>query len=170
MASSDPSAHRFEALMAEHRGIVKRIAASYARDGADRADLEQEIAVELWRSFARHDPTRSFTTWMYRVALNVAISQARRAGVRARVQPLDGAESEVVDPRSEDERDGGLQLLERVLAELDPLQRALLVLYLEDRPQREIAEILGLSESNVSTRIHRMKLRLRARFPDPHNP
>jgi len=53
MASSDPSAHRFEALMAEHRGIVKRIAASYARDGADRADLEQEIAVELWRSFAR---------------------------------------------------------------------------------------------------------------------
>lgn len=155
--------------MAEHRGIVKRIAASYARGSADRADLEQEIAVELWRGFARHDPARPFTTWMYRVALNVAISQARRAGVRARVQPLSGPDTELVDPRSEDGRDDGLPLLERILAELDPLQRALLVLYLEERPQREIAEILGLSESNVSTRIHRMKVRLRARFPDPHN-
>lgn len=161
-----PDAERFQALLEEHARIVLKVAASYAR-GPDRADLAQEIAVQLWRAFPRYDAARPFTTWMYRIALNVAISHARRGGRRPEVALADEL-PEPADPRSAPEPEEGLPLLERLLAELDPLNRALLVLWLEERPHREIAEILGLSESNVSTRLHRLKQRLRARFPDPH--
>lgn len=161
-----PDAERFQALLDEHGRIVLKIAASYAR-GSDRADLAQEIAVQLWRAFPRYDAARPFTTWMYRIALNVAISHARRGGRRAEVALADEL-PEPADPRPAHEPEEGVPLLERILAELDPLNRALLVLYLEERPQQEIGEVLGLSVSNVSTRLHRLKLRLRARFPDPH--
>ena len=162
-----PASARFEALLAEHGRIVLKIAASYARGQADRADLTQEIAVQLWRAFPRYDAERPFTTWMYRIALNVAISHARRAGARPELA-LEDAEHEPADPRAPDEPAEGLPLLERLLASLAPLERALVVLWLEERPHQEIAEILGLTESNVSTRLHRLKQRLRARFPDPH--
>lgn len=155
----------FETLLAEHSGLVRRIAASYARTAADRADLAQEIALALWRASPRRDPQRPVATWMYRIALNVAISQARRANVRARVEPLATGQDELADPHSERAEPDGEALLERVLAMLAPLERALLVLQLEDCSQREIAEILGLSETNVSTRLHRLRARLRARFP-----
>lgn len=160
----------FEALLVQHGGIVRRIAASYARTAADRADLAQEIALALWRAAPRRDPQRPVATWMYRVALNVAISQARRSNVRARVEPFATAPDELADPRSERADASGEALLERVLAALAPLERALLVLHLEDCSQREIAEVLGLSESNVSTRLHRLRARLRARFPDAAKP
>jgi len=160
-----PDAERFQALLDEHGRIVLKVAASYAQGAADRADLAQEIAVQLWRAFPRYDPARPFTTWMYRIALNVAISHVRRSGRRAE-EALDLEHSEPADPRPPVAPHEGLPLLERILLELDPLQRALLVLYLEDRPQQEIGEILGLSTTNVSTRLHRLKQRLRARFPD----
>jgi len=161
-----PDAERFQALLDEHGRIVLKIAASYAR-GSDRADLAQEIAVQLWRAFPSYDEARPFTTWMYRIALNVAISHARRGGRRSELA-LEDELPDPADPRAAQEPEEGIPLLERILAELDPLNRALLVLYLEERPQQEIGEILGLSVSNVSTRLHRLKQRLRARFPDPH--
>ncbi|MEQ1891508.1 MAG: sigma-70 family RNA polymerase sigma factor [Planctomycetota bacterium] len=165
--SPESVSRRFEALLAEHGRIVLKVAASYARGEADRADLAQEIAVQLWRAFPRYDAARPFTTWLYRIALNVAISHARRVGAR-RELPLEEAELDPADTRAQADVDEGQPLLERLLASLTPLERALVVLWLEERPHQEIAEILGLTESNVSTRLHRLKQRLRARFPDPH--
>ncbi len=85
---------RFEALLREHRRIVFKVAGVYARDRHDRDDLAQEIAAQLWRSFGRFDERcAKFTTWMYRVALNVAISyarNARRSGAD-HLEPLDPA-------------------------------------------------------------------------------
>ena len=81
MATDSPQA-RFQTLLDRHQKIVFKVANTYGPNYEDRRDLVQEISVQLWRAFPRYDPRRSFSTWMYRIALNVAISFARRAGHR----------------------------------------------------------------------------------------
>lgn len=161
---------RFEGLLREHQRIVFKVAAVYTRNADDREDLAQEIAAQLWRSFGAYDERRAkFSTWMYRVALNVAISHVRtgrRAGT-ARFDALEAAHLETI-------ADGGasqpeaLEHGERIAAlhgfigGLDPLNRALVLLYLEDRDYAEIAAVLGISETNVATKLNRIKHKLRA--------
>ena len=153
----------FETLLQEHRGIVLKVAATYARDLDDRADLAQEIAAQLWRAWPGYDPARRFSTWMYRIALNVAISHLRQAGRRDRhLVPLDEERHDVADASAADhEANERIRMLHRFIATLDPLNRALLLLYLEQHSSREIAEVLGIGESNVTTRISRLKRRIR---------
>ncbi|HYG05832.1 MAG TPA: sigma-70 family RNA polymerase sigma factor [Stenotrophomonas sp.] len=151
----------FTALLERHRGIVVKVAASYAGSAEERAELIQEIAAQLWRAYPRYDPARSFTTWMYRVALNVAISDLRgRSHERAHLAPLDDA-LHVADPQA---RDPATELqiaaLHRFIAALPPLERALLLLYLDERSYAEIAEVLGISEGNAATKVSRLKQRI----------
>jgi RNA polymerase sigma-70 factor (ECF subfamily) len=156
--------HTFSELLACHSGIVFKVANAYARGSEDRADLAQEIAAQLWRAWPAYDPTRSATTWMYRIALNVAISHVRSNSLRLRhdAVPLDDALHDIADGNARDpEAEQQLRLLQQFIARQAPLDRALLLLYLEERHQREIADILGISESNVSTKIGRLKQRIR---------
>ncbi|MGH8445382.1 MAG: RNA polymerase sigma factor [Solimonas sp.] len=151
----------FTRLLAQHAGIVRKVAAGYAQGHADRHDLMQEITLQLWRAWPRYAPERPFSTWMYRIALNTAISHLRRAThPQQQTVPLDelGFEPAAAAADEDDER---LALVGRLIAALDPLNRALLLLYLDDRSYREIAQILGLSETNVATKLGRLKERLR---------
>ncbi|RZA20838.1 MAG: sigma-70 family RNA polymerase sigma factor [Lysobacteraceae bacterium] len=154
----------FGALLQRHSGIVFKVANTYARLAEDRADLAQEIAAQLWRAYPKYDRARSFSTWMYRVALNVAISHVREQSSRQRhdAVPLDDDMHDVADAGAGDhEREQHIRLLQDFIQRQAPLDRALLLLYLEDHPQRGIAEILGITESNVSTKIGRLKQRIR---------
>lgn len=155
----------FGALLERHRGIVFKVANTYARRPDDRADLAQEIAAQLWHAYPRYDPARSFTTWMYRIALNVAISFVRGDGLRQRhdAVPLDETVHDMADDNAYDHEAGQrVRLLQGFIARQAPLDRALLLLYLEDRSGREIADILGIGESNVTTKIGRLKQRIRS--------
>ena len=157
----------FQALLQAHRGIVAKVAGTYAWHPDDRDDLMQEIATQLWRAWPGYDPQRPAATWMYRIALNVAIGHLRQQELRRRhdAVPLDDALHDVADANAPDpEQAQHLRLLQGFIARQPPLDRALLLLYLDDRPQREIAEILGISESNVSTKIGRLKQRIRDAF------
>ena len=161
--ATDDARDRFAQLLREHHGIVATVAASYCRDPHDRADLGQEIAAQLWRAWPRYDPARAFPTWMYRIALNVAISHVRGAGLRARhsVQ-LDEALHDTADPNPRDpQAEQQVRALYRFIHAQRPLDRALLLLHLDDRSHREMAEILGLSETNVATKISRLRQRIR---------
>jgi RNA polymerase sigma-70 factor (ECF subfamily) len=153
----------FGDLLQQHRGIVFKVANAYARDAEDRADLAQEIAAQLWRAWPGYDPARRFSTWMYRIALNVAISFLRSDGHRRRhAVPLDEAVHDVADDGAVDHEAGeSLRMLHRFIGTLDPLNRALLLLYLEERSTREISEVLGISESNVTTKLSRLRQRIR---------
>ncbi|WP_199100344.1 RNA polymerase sigma factor [Dyella sp. ASV21] len=155
---------RFEALLHEHRGIVFKVAGAYARDMEDRRDLAQEICTQLWRAFPSFDEARGrFSTWMYRIALNVAISQHRRvSGEPAFVESLGAEHLEQIGVEAVVEPDERLTALYRFIGELDPLHRALILLYLEDRSYADIADVLGISVTNVATKIGRVKQRLRA--------
>jgi RNA polymerase sigma factor (sigma-70 family) len=164
---------RFSRLLQQHRKIVFKVANTYARLADDRADLAQEISAQLWGAFPAYDEARSFSTWMYRIALNVAITHLRAARQRdAHSLPFDESAHGGAPVGAIDEPDERVRDLVRIIEKLDPLNRALLLLVLEERSYREIAEILGLSETNVATRINRLKQRIRddhsAKDPTDH--
>ena len=162
--TQDDPREAFGTLLQQHRGIVFKVANSYAWQADDRDDLAQEIAAQLWHAWPRYDPARSFSTWMYRVALNVAISHVREHTMRLRhdAVPLDADLHDIPGSEPSDhEHQHHLLQLQRFIQQQAPLDRALLLLYLDERPQREIADILGISESNVSTKIGRLKQRIR---------
>jgi RNA polymerase sigma factor (sigma-70 family) len=153
----------FAELLERHRSIVFKVASGYAWNSDDRSELAQEIALQLWRAFPSYDANRQFSTWMYRIALNVAISYVRDdRRKRATTVAFDEALHDVADPNGRDpELAQQVELLNRIIARLDPLNRALMLLYLDQHTNAEIGDILGLTETNVSTRISRLKQRIR---------
>jgi RNA polymerase sigma-70 factor (ECF subfamily) len=152
----------FQAMLQAHRGIVAKVAGTYAWHPDDRDDLMQEIATQLWRAWPGYDPQRPAATWMYRIALNVAISYVRGRTRGVQPEPFGDHHGQVADPHAHDhEARQQVDLLHRFIHAQPPLDRALLLLYLEDRSYREMADVLGLSETNVATKISRLKQRVR---------
>lgn len=155
---------QFEQRLAEHRRLIAKVASVYAAGAEDRRDLEQEICVQLWRAYPGYDERRArFSTWLYRIALNVAISQLRRGG-HAPLEPLQPHHLETIGADQAPECDERLVALYVFIGQLEPLNRALILLYLEDRSYAEIAEVLGISETNVATKLSRIKQTLRDRM------
>ncbi|CAN5162038.1 sigma-70 family RNA polymerase sigma factor [soil metagenome] len=161
---------RFEALLAAHQKIVLKVTSIYAYGRDDRLDLGQEICAQLWRAFPRYDESRVFSTWMYRIALNVAITHVRReVGARRHFEPL-GDEADALAAPEPEEPDTRLAQLTDFVGSLEPLNRALMLLVLDERSHAEIAEVLGISVSNVATKINRIKQRLREQFATIRTP
>jgi RNA polymerase sigma-70 factor, ECF subfamily len=159
---------RFQTLVDEHRKILYKICHSYCRDRDSREDLAQEILVQLWRSFGKFDGRCRFSTWMYRIALNVAISVYRRESARARYVISD--EARVLEAVGErDSQPEVVQLLYRFIDGLDPLHKALILLYLDEQSYREIADVLGITETNVATKINRLKNKMRQEYGTRRN-
>jgi RNA polymerase sigma-70 factor (ECF subfamily) len=157
----------FEAALGEHRRIVFKVATIYGRTAEDRSDLAQEITLQLWRAFGGFDPRRGkLSTWMYRIALNVAISYARRPSWKAaeRSGPLEDHHLATLGASPRAAPDDRVAALHAVIDQLAPLDRALILLYLEERSHAEIGGILGLSETNVATKLNRLKHTLRTRM------
>jgi len=146
--------------MEEHKKILYKVANSYCHNPDDRDDLAQEIIVQLWRSFRSFDGRVRFSTWMYRIALNVAISFCRRENVRSRHLVPDNERLLDVAAEAPAESDD-VQALYQWIERLDALHRALALLYLDGNSYHEIAEILGISETNAATKISRLKQTLR---------
>ena len=158
--TGDDAEARFAELLERHRGIVFKVAATYCRNPADREDVAQEIVTQLWRAYPKFDPTRTFSTWMYRIALNVAISFVRSNSVHERhtvaLDETHDVEDSSAGAHEEDER---TRVLYAFIDRLDALNRALLLLYLDEHSYRDIAAILGITETNVATKISRLKQR-----------
>ena len=162
VSMADTQRQEFAGLLEAHRAIVFKVANTYCRNPDDRADLVQEIAAQLWRAWPGYDAQRRFSTWMYRIALNVAISFVRTdAPLKRTAVALDEAHDVADEDATDHDVDEHVRLLQAFIERQPAVDRALLLLYLEDRSQREIAEILGLSETNVSTKIGRLKQRIR---------
>jgi RNA polymerase sigma factor (sigma-70 family) len=147
---------RFQARLEEHKKILYKICNSYCRDRDARDDLAQEIIVQLWQSFGKYDESRRFSTWMYRIALNVAISFYRRE--RTRTRHVISDEEHVLEAANETESQSEeMRVLYQFIEGLDPLNKALVLLYLDGNNYQEIAEVVGISETNVATKISRLK-------------
>ena len=161
MSADTHTRDEFTVLVERHRKIVFKVANTYCWSADGRADLAQDILAQLWRAYPGYDRGRPFATWMYRIALNVAISWVRSTGRRQRLTvPLDAEQHDAASPPdpAADER---VQALYQVIHALDPLSRALLLLYLDEHSYRDIAAILGITETNVATKIGRLKQRIK---------
>jgi RNA polymerase sigma-70 factor (ECF subfamily) len=160
-------AARFQAALEPHRGILYKVARGYGRSAADREDIVQETVIQLWRAFPKYDPAFKFSTWMYRIALNVAISWRRRE--RTQTQHLHPEGGELLEglaaatSAAEAEHDD-LALLYTCIARYNDLDRALLMLHLDGQSHAEIASVLGITATNAATKLGRLKDRLREDF------
>ncbi|MFT3826647.1 MAG: RNA polymerase sigma factor [Chitinophagaceae bacterium] len=160
-----PDKAAFLQLIQENKAILFKISNSYCHNEQDREDLVQEIIFQLWKSGHSFQSERRFTTWMYRVALNVAISFYRKKSRTTPTLSLTEHVMEIEDhANGNDSIEENLRLLQQFIHELPELDRALMLLYLEEKSYSEIAEILGISETNVATKISRIKGRLKQRF------
>lgn len=151
----------FLALVDSHQRLLLKVGWAYTFNAHDRDDLIQEIVGQLWAAFGNYDRERKFSTWMYRVALNVAIDFHRRRLRRGRESKRLDDTSEPTAPENRPKQEQ-LEEFRELLEQQSDADRAILLLYLEGNSYREIAEVIGTSESNVGTRLSRLKKSLRA--------
>jgi len=155
----------FLSVMESNKGIIYKVANAYCKNDENRKDLIQEILVQLWLSFGKYDKQYSISTWMYRIALNVAISFYRKENSRNKInQPLPVDTLFLREEGNGLQKEADLQHLQQFIKELKEIDRAIIILYLEEKPQQEIATILGLSTTNIATRVLRIKQQLKQKF------
>ncbi len=151
----------FIALLEKHQNIVHKICRLYTQGEAEHKDLFQEISIQLWRSYKRFEGKSKFSTWMYRVGLNTAITLYRKNEKRVDTYPLNheikAVELDQYDPLIDEQ----LQWLYKQIETFSKIDKALVLLYLEDKRYDEIAETLGISAGNARVKMNRIKERLK---------
>ena len=145
----------FKQVISEHQPQLLRIARHYGGPN-DWQDLLQEISISLWKGLPGFEGRARLSTWIYRVAVNTALQHVRKRSIPT--EPL------MVEPAASTDVDDPMALLERFLASLDPVNRAVLLLDLEGLPREEIADVLGISAGAVAVRMTRLKQRFSEQF------
>ena len=162
----EPLETRFLALIAENRQRMLRLCRVYARGEQDREDLYQEVLFQIWRALPGYRGESGAATWLWRVALNTAISHVRKdaAAMRRRRGSVVRDQSQVeraVDPRGGTAADApDFEALYAAIAQLDKVEKAVITLFLEELTYDEIASVLGLTASHVGVLLHRTKKKL----------
>lgn len=162
--SKQQQAQFFQKIMEQHKGILFKVARSYCPNEDDQQDLIQDISIQIWQSIHKYNPQFKMSTWLYRIALNVAISFYRKNTSRASKYTVLNEQITEIPIEAQSDKERQLQLLEQFISELKEIDKALMILYLEDKSHAEIAEILGISVSNVGTKMGRIKDKLSLRF------
>jgi RNA polymerase sigma-70 factor, ECF subfamily len=149
----------FDGWLSCHRGLLLKVAHGYAFNPQDREDLFQEIITQVWNSIPRFRAEASVTTWLYRIALNSSLAWTRKERKhRGRTENLNGGGMELADKTPPS--NARLDWLHEEIAQMDHVDRSLTLLLLDGLSYREIADILGISESNTGVKINRIKARL----------
>ncbi len=150
----------FITAIKDNEGLIYKVASVYTNTIEDRKDLVQEIIYQLWKSFDSFNQKSSLSTWMYRVAMNVAIYHLKIARRNFLTVPMNGQFSNLRETDS-----GGFEekwkALRQQLDKLNLLDKGIIILYLENKSYEEIAQIVGISESNVGTKMFRIKEKLK---------
>jgi RNA polymerase sigma-70 factor (ECF subfamily) len=156
---------KFLSVIESHKGILYKVANNYCKNREDRKDLIQEIIYQLWKGFDNYNPQFQYSTWIYRISLNVAISFYRKQRtITQNKVDIDDSLLVVSDILFNPEMEDNLNLLQQFIYELKEMDKAIMLLYLEQKSHKEIAEIIGISESNVGTKVSRIKMLLTQKF------
>lgn len=153
-------------LIEQNKGIIFKVVYAYCRHPEDRSDLIQEIQIQLWRCIDKYNPEYKVSTWIYRIALNVAISFYRKKEKHHCADPLPSDDQFFSIDNNECQwaLDENVNLLYQFIGELAELDKAIILLYLEEESYQSIATNLGISQSNVATKISRIKHKLKQKF------
>jgi RNA polymerase sigma factor (sigma-70 family) len=147
----------------QNLGIARKVCNVYFQDPADREDVMQEMMYQLWRSKDKFDGLSKFSTWMYRVCLNTALTYVRKR--KAGSERLSTAHDQIAEQPSQNNEDA-IAMLEKAISILSPVNKAIILLYLDDLSYDDIATIMGITKSNVSVRIVRIKKELESKLKD----
>lgn len=164
--SSQTNETEFINLLSSNQNLVHKICRMYTNDKAAHDDLFQEISIQLWRSFDRFEGKSKFSTWMYRVGLNTAITLYRKEKKRIDRNVLNENMPQIVLEEYNGEVDQQLAWLYRKINSFSEVDKALTLLYLEDKKYDEIAETLGISSVNARVKMNRIKKRLKDMIND----
>jgi RNA polymerase sigma-70 factor (ECF subfamily) len=147
----------FLELIHRHQSIIHKICFFYCNSRPDRDDLQQEIILQLWKSYPSFQENAAFSTWMYRVALNTAINQTRRPGLL-----IDFSSSPEIpfDPSDSYQLSEDIQILYKAISHLRKVEKAIILLWLEEKSYEEIAEAMGITTKNVSVKLVRIRTKL----------
>jgi len=150
----------FEVLLKDHNGIIWKICRMYHQDEDDQHDLYQEIVLQLWKTLPRFRGESKISTWIYRVALNMAISGFRKSKRKARHERINDGVLAIAEDRDEVQQDM-IWLMYRAIGKLSDIEKAMILLHLDERPYEEIAEILGITQNNLRVKMSRTREKLK---------
>lgn|SRR5690606_5751127 len=150
----------FIEMIKTHKGILYKVSNLYCHDAEDRKDLFQEMVLQLWKSFPNFRKDSESSTWMYRVALNTAISNFRRDRKRPERRSISDDEFQIPDFTDFSDENENLSLLKGAINQLTKIEKAIIMLYLEEKTYQEISEIIGITRTNVGVKLYRIKIKL----------
>lgn len=148
-------------LINTHGGILHKVCGLYGRDEENRKDLYQEMVLQLWRAFPSFRREAKVSTWVYRIALNTAISLYRQQSRRIAPETVTNDVLINLQLSSTPEEDERITQLYKAIGHLSSVEKAVVLLYLDDNPYEEIAQIMGISQSNVGVKLNRIKVKLK---------
>jgi RNA polymerase sigma-70 factor (ECF subfamily) len=152
---------KFLSLINDHQGLIHKVCLMYESDREARNDLFQEIVLQLWKSFHTFRGESKITTWMYRIALNTAISGYRKRNRIIKTEDLSELHFNISEYYSGDDPEENGQRLQAAIRQLSEIERAMIMMVLEDIPYEEIAETIGITQNNVRVRMNRIREKLR---------
>jgi RNA polymerase sigma-70 factor, ECF subfamily len=155
------SQDEFVQLVYQHRSMLYKLCSLYCLPAQDRQDLFQEIVIQLWKSYPKFRGESKFSTWLYRIALNTAISDLRKKKNQITVPGSETFPEQVQDVQYYREKDEQIQQLYAAINHLTEVEKALVMLYLEDKTYHEMEEILGINENNLRVKMNRIKEKIR---------
>lgn len=158
----------FVQLVKQHQGLIHKVSLMYETDPEARNDLFQEIVLQLWKSFASFRGEAKITTWMYRIALNTAISGLRRKKRKLPTEDIHDRHLNISENPDTDHREEDLLQLQGAIRQLSEIDRAMILMALEEVPYDEIAETMGITQNNVRVRMNRIRERLRKLMNSDH--
>lgn len=158
MKATQQQEKEFISLVEAHKRIIYKVCYMYASDRENLNDLYQEVVINLWKAFPRFRGECEASTWVYRIGLNTCISFFRKSKSRPEVVPITVDLEAFAD---EEDQTARLNELYRMINSLNQLERALILLWLEERSYQEIAEIIGISRNNVAVKLNRIREKLK---------
>ncbi len=151
-------------MVAENQAIINNVCFGYANNPEDRNDLRQEILIQIWKSYPNFNHKSKTSTWIYRIALNTAISNFRRKKSDIRSNDISPEFLQIPEAEENKDLEENIMMLYQFIHALNDLEKAIMLLYLDDKSYSDIAAIVGITETNVATKISRIKNKLRNRF------
>lgn len=151
----------FEQHIREHKLLIHKVCRMYAYARADQQDLFQEIVIQLWKSYPRYKGRAKFSTWLYRVAINTAITGLRKKKDFITSYEPASLPLHLIDEHSGHEEEEKLQELYTAISQLNPIEKAIVMLYIEDRTYEEMEDIMGIPQGTLRVKMNRIKDKLR---------
>jgi RNA polymerase sigma-70 factor (ECF subfamily) len=151
----------FLEIIRANQGIIHKVCNIYCDNEDDRKDLFQEILAQLWKSYPSFRKESKFTTWMYRVALNTAITSFKKIRRLPGFSRLSGESLLIADDLQFPEQEENILLLKQAVARLSGIEKSIILLFLENKSYEEIADITGITQNYVRVKMNRIKKKLR---------